>query len=56
LCVKELKIAPSESWQLDFIEIKYLLDIKPNSDIDLSLMLNFEREQNGASRKWLKKV
>ena len=52
-CVKELKIQPSEAWGLDFIEIKCLAEIDGGSSQDLSLMLNFERERNGASREFL---
>lgn len=44
---------PSEAWSLDFVEIYYLFDLSSKKDIDISLMLNFERVQNGASREWL---
>lgn len=39
---------------MDFVEISNLIDNhKPN--IDTSLMLNYERVQNGAPKKWLQK-
>ena len=52
-CVTELKIPPSEAWNLDFIEIYHLFELNKKSDIDISLMLNFERLANGASSEWL---
>lgn len=55
VCVNELKMQPSEAWALDFVEIYHLFDLGSKSDIDISLMLNFERIQNGASREWLQK-
>jgi len=51
-CVKELKIAPSEAWQLDLVEINYLSE-QSDSEIDLTVMLNYERKLNGATQKWL---
>lgn len=51
-CVKELKISPSESWRLDLVEISHLSDNKQNN-IDLTVMLNFERKINGATKEWL---
>lgn len=53
ICVNRLKIQPSEAWHLDFQEIKYLLEIENKVQTDLSVMLNYERIQNGASKKWL---
>jgi hypothetical protein len=47
-----MSIAPSEAWLLDLVEIHYLSDEK-NETPDLSVMLNFERAQNGASKQWL---
>jgi len=52
VCVNELKIAPSEAWKLDVIEVTKLLNQQSKAD-DLSVMLNFERIQNGASKQWL---
>lgn len=52
MCVNDLKIAPSEVWNLDMLEITHLSNIQ-KSNIDTSLMLNFERKQNGASQEWL---
>lgn len=51
--MRELKIAPSEAWLLDYAEIKNLADVKDADDIDLSIMLNFERVKNGADLNWL---
>ena len=51
-CTSEIKIPPSEVWGLDFVEIKNLVDAK-NTNADLSLMLNYERVKNGASKQWL---
>ena len=53
MCVNQLKIAPSEAWDLDYIEINYLLDKENKADIDTSIMLNYERIENGASKEWL---
>lgn len=36
-------------------EIISLLDFEQKNDIDLSVMLNYERVRNGAPRKWLMK-
>lgn len=46
-------INPSEVWNLDLIEIMYLLDADNKQEMDTSIMLNFERARNGASKKWL---
>lgn len=56
ICVKQLNLQPSEAWRLDFQEIKYLLEIENKGQPDLSVMLNYERIQNGASKEWLQKV
>lgn len=53
MCVNVLKISPSEAWQLDVVEFAQLLDSQDDKKDDLSVMLNFERVQNGASKKWL---
>jgi len=53
LCVKTLNLQPSEAWKLDFVEMYYLFDQEKNNPDDMSVMLNFERETNGASKKWL---
>ena len=53
VCVNHLKIPPSEAWKMDLVEIIKLSDDGKRSDIDLSLMLNFERIKNGASKEWL---
>jgi hypothetical protein len=55
LCVKNLSIQPSEAWKLDFVEMYYLFDQEKNNTDDMSVMLNFEREINGASKEWLLK-
>ena len=52
--IKELKISPSEAWKLDFVELMHLFDhVEVAKQIDTSLMLNFERVTNGASKEWL---
>jgi len=55
LCVNDLKIAPSEAWALDFVEVLHLLNNNQQKSSDTSVMLNFERTQNGANKKWLQK-
>ena len=55
LCVNHLKITPSEAWAMDILEIHHLLDSKEQADIDTSMMLNFERINNGANKLWLAK-
>tara|TARA_R110000796_G_scaffold175370_2_gene292402 strand:+ start:297 stop:449 length:153 start_codon:yes stop_codon:yes gene_type:complete len=47
-----LNVAPSEAWKLDFIEVNKLLK-KKNNGVDTSIMLNYERVKNGASKEWL---
>ena len=53
--VKQYKLAPSEVWKMDFVEVNYIIDSQQNN-IDISFMLNHERIQNGANPKWLQKV
>ena len=53
MCVNDLKMAPSEAWSIDIVEFSHLLDNSSSNKDDLSVMLNFERIQNGASKKWL---
>lgn len=53
MCVNDLKISPSEAWKLDVIEFSHLINNTSNDKEDLSVMLNFERIQNGAAKKWL---
>ena len=50
--VKLLNISPSEAWNLDMVEIDCLSENKDTS-LDLTIMLNYEREKNGASKEWL---
>ena len=38
---------------MSFVEITHLLDTENKQPMDLTMMLNAEREQNGASLKWL---
>lgn len=47
-------MSPSEAWKLDFVEVNKLLDVK-RENIDTSIMLNYERTKNGASKEWLAK-
>ena len=55
MAVTELKIQPDQAWKLDFVEIHKLINTSASAS-DLSVMLNYERVQNGASKKWLQKV
>mgnify|MGYP003676936524 FL=1 len=55
LSVNHLKIAPSEAWKLDLVEIHQLIDNQESNEIDTSIMLNFQRVQNGAEKLWLQK-
>ena len=52
-CV-DRQISPSEAWKLDFVEVRKLLEQEDKS-MDLSIMLNYERAANGASKTWLQK-
>lgn len=52
--VKDLKIQPDQAWKMDFIEINKLINQDKKFN-DVSIMLNYEREQNGASKEWLQK-
>ena len=51
--VKDEGIAPSEVWGLDIQSVKVLLGEKIKPEMDLSIMLNAERQANGASREFL---
>jgi hypothetical protein len=53
VCVTQLKIQPSEAWKLDFKEIKILMELGDAHQQDTSLMLNFERKNNGATNEFL---
>jgi hypothetical protein len=53
LSVNQLKIAPSEAWKLDLVEIYQLIDNQESNEIDTSIMLNFQRIKNGADKLWL---
>jgi len=52
ISVTELNIQPEQAWKLDFVEIHKLINTK-SSVSDLSVMLNYKRILNGASKKWL---
>ncbi len=54
-CVNELKISPSEAWKMDVVEFIHLVSENKKPKDDASVMLNFERVQNGASKEWLQK-
>lgn len=51
--VKQLKLTTNDAWSLDFVEIYNLFDLNDKQENDTSIMLNFERVQNGASKEWL---
>ena len=53
ICVNHLKIAPSEAWKLDIVDVIQLLDQDDKTEIDTSIMLNYQRISNGASKSWL---
>lgn len=56
LSVNHLKIAPSEAWKLDLVEIYQLIDSQKSNEIDTSIMLNYQRIQNGADKLWLQNL
>jgi len=53
ISVKQLSIAPSEAWGLDLVEVIQLTDQQNKESVDTSIMLNYKRHLNGASKKWL---
>ena len=55
ICVRQLNISPSEAWRLDIVDIIQLLDNENKEEIDTSIMLNYQRQLNGASKEWLLK-
>jgi len=55
LCVNHLNIQPTEAWKVDIVEVVHLMDNPESNEMDLSVMLNFERVKNGASKQWLQK-
>jgi hypothetical protein len=56
-CVKTLQIAPTEAWKMDFVEISHLMDEEhKTTNIDVSVMLNYERVKNGVDAKWLQSL
>lgn len=55
-CVTQLKISPSEAWDLDYCELATLLDVEQNTSQDASLMVNAQRELNGMPPGELKNV
>ena len=48
--VKELNIAPSEAWGLDYVELATLSEVKGQSQQDASFMVNAIRMGNGCSK------
>jgi hypothetical protein len=54
--VKELSIAPSEAWRLDYVELLVLSEIESKSTQDLSFTVNAQREMNGCKRSQLKNI
>jgi hypothetical protein len=56
LSVNQLSIAPSEAWKLDLVEIYQLIDSQKSNEIDTSIMLNYQRIQNGADKLWLQNL
>lgn len=55
VCVKETKVAPSEFWKMDLIDMINLhYDESTKQPQDTSVMLNFERVLNGADKQWLR--
>ena len=45
--VSEFKVAPSEAWHLDIVEIYAICDKKTEHKQDASFVINFERSRNG---------
>lgn len=50
-----MRISPSETWSMDFVEIYNLLDVDEVASTDLSIGLAFRRKLNGASKEWQQK-
>tara|TARA_R110002020_G_scaffold58268_1_gene159739 strand:+ start:1359 stop:1526 length:168 start_codon:yes stop_codon:yes gene_type:complete len=48
--VQVLKIAPSEAWGLDYVELAMLADIKQKVIQDTSHMVNAQRRMNGMTQ------
>jgi hypothetical protein len=51
--VKQENIAPSEVWKLDIPMVKSILSDQLTQPMDLTIMLNAERMQNGATREFI---
>lgn len=51
ILVKEEKINPSEVWGLDLEMVRILLSDRIQQPMDLTIMLNAERQMNGAPRE-----
>lgn len=54
--VKELKIIPSEAWQLDYVELATLAGIKQEAKQDASFMVNAIRIGNGCPQSKLRNL
>ena len=55
-CVVDMKISPEQAWQLDFLELSILFDIKSKHYQDGSMTVNEKRILNGMPRGDLKNV
>ncbi len=53
ILVKTEGIAPSEVWKLDIPMVKVLLSEHITEPMDLTIMLNAERQMNGAPKEIL---
>lgn len=53
-CVKELKISPSEAWQLDYVECATLAEVDHERKPDASTMVNAQRRMNGMNNADIK--
>ena len=48
-CITQFNISPSEAWNLDYCELASLFELEQKPHQDASLMVNAQRELNGAT-------
>lgn len=53
LAVNQLKIAPSEFWQMSVSELLVLLPESEAQSIDITALVNANRKRNGATKRFL---
>lgn len=47
-------IPPSEAWNMDFIEMSQMVNVEPSAS-DTSMVLYYQRQQNGAPKECLQR-